>query len=79
MLADGGRAPSVLNGGLDNLYVLLALGNEIFTWLKHISSKEIRLGTVFAVGGVLEFELARRRKEAPEALQVKQHIRTVVP
>lgn len=26
LLAEGGKAPSVLNGGLDNIYVLLALG-----------------------------------------------------
>ena len=51
LLADGGRAPSVLNGGLDNAYVLFSLG------------------CFFAVGGVLEFELARRRKDTPDILQ----------
>lgn len=49
-LAANGRAPSVLNGGLDNLYVLLVLG------------------TFFAVGGILEFELFRRRKAVPSTL-----------
>jgi hypothetical protein len=29
ILADGGRAPSVLNGGLDNVYVLFALGEIV--------------------------------------------------
>ena len=46
-----GKAPSVLNGGLENQYVLLGLG------------------TFVAVGAVLEFELARRRKETPNALR----------
>lgn len=47
----GGRAPSVLNGGLDNLSVLFSLGLFV------------------AVGGVLEFELMRRRKEVPTDLR----------
>jgi len=51
ILADGGKAPSVLNGGLDNEFVLFSLG------------------VFFAVGGVLEFELMRRRRETPEILQ----------
>jgi len=29
ILADGGKAPSVLNGGLDNVYALLGLGNVL--------------------------------------------------
>mmetsp|Transcript_29580 Transcript_29580/g.42235 ORF Transcript_29580/g.42235 Transcript_29580/m.42235 type:complete len:205 (+) Transcript_29580:21-635(+) len=51
LLAVGGKAPSVLNGGLDNVFALLGLG------------------LFFAVGGVLEFELIRRRKEAPPVLK----------
>jgi hypothetical protein len=51
LLAAGGKAPSVLNGGLDNYFILFGLG------------------LFFAVGGILEFELMRQRKEAPEALQ----------
>ena len=44
-LASGDKAPSVLNGGLDNVFALSSLG------------------TFFAVGAILEFELMRRRKE----------------
>lgn len=51
LVESAGRAPSVLNGGLDNWHVLLFLGG------------------VIAVGGVLEFELMRRRQEVPESLQ----------
>jgi hypothetical protein len=51
LIATGGRAPSVLNGGLDNINVLLSLGLFI------------------AVGGVLEFELMRRRQEIPDDLR----------
>lgn len=51
VMGDGGRAPSVLNGGLDNSLALLALG------------------TFFAVGAVLEFELLKRRREYPESLR----------
>lgn len=50
-LGNDGRAPSVLNGGLDNIYALFTLG------------------TFFAVGGILEFELMRRRREVPPALR----------
>lgn len=50
-LGSDGRAPSVLNGGLDNALVLLSLG------------------AFFAIGGVLEFELMRRRREVPESLR----------
>jgi len=32
ILADGGRAPSVLNGGLDNVYALFALGEAVSVW-----------------------------------------------
>lgn len=51
LLADGQKAPSVLNGGLDNTYVLSALG------------------LFFAVGGVLELEMMRIKKEVPEPLR----------
>ena len=50
-LGSEGRAPSVLNGGLDNAFVLLSLG------------------AFFAIGGVLEFELMRRRREVPDSLR----------
>ena len=50
-LGSDGRAPSVLNGGLDNAFVLLSLG------------------AFFAIGGVLEFELMRRRREVPDSLR----------
>ena len=50
-LASQGRAPSVLNGGLDNVFILLTLG------------------TFFAVGGVLEFEMMRQRREVPVNLR----------
>lgn len=51
LLVEGGKVPSVLNGGLDNAYVLFSFG------------------VFFAVGGVLELELKRRRKEKPEMLK----------
>lgn len=51
LVSTGGRAPSVLNGGLNNQYVLLSLGLFV------------------VVGAVLEFELQRRRAEAPEPLK----------
>jgi len=51
ILAEGGRAPSVLNGGLDNVFALFALG------------------LFFAVGSVLEVEMARTRRAAPAALR----------
>jgi hypothetical protein len=53
LLGDGGRAPSVLNGGLNNSYALFALG------------------LFFAVGGVLELELLRRKDLARRADEVE--------
>ena len=52
-LLQNGKTPSVLNGGLNNVYVLFALG------------------TFFAVGGLLELELIRKKKEieGPEELK----------
>lgn len=46
-----GKAPSVLNGGLDRVDTLIALG------------------VFFAVGTVLEIENARKKAQAPQALE----------
>jgi len=51
LLADQGKAPSILNGGLNNVGIRFGLG------------------LFFAIGGVLEFELQRRNREAPPALR----------
>ena len=53
LLGDDGRAPSVLNGGLNNSFALFALG------------------LFFAVGGVLELELMRRKKIVEKRKEVE--------
>ena len=53
LLGDDGRAPSVLNGGLNNSFALFALG------------------LFFAVGGVLELELLRRKRLVETQRQVE--------